>query len=70
MFPKLFHGENIYVVTLGVLAAGSVILAISLIFQQIPITFNNIAFEIAWVISYLAIFASIGSISCLNYASP
>ena len=38
MFPKLFHGENIYVVTLGVLAAGSIILAISLIFQQIPIT--------------------------------
>ena len=70
MFPKLFHGENIYVVTLGVLAAGSVILAISLIFQQIPITFNNITFEIAWVILYLAIFASIGSISCLNYASP
>ena len=70
MFPKLFHGENIYVVTLGVLAAGSVILAISLIFQQIQITFNNITFEIAWVILYLAIFASIGSISCLNYASP
>ena len=32
--PKLFKGENIYVTTLGVLAAGSIILAISLILQQ------------------------------------
>ena len=68
--PKLFKGENIYVTTLGVLAAGSIILAISLILQQSSFIVDKITFEVLWVIFYLAIFASIGSISCLNYASP
>ena len=68
--PKLFEGENIYVTTLGVLAAGSIILAISLILQQSSFIVHKITFEVFWVIFYLAIFASIGSITCLNYASP
>ena len=68
--PKLFKGENIYVTTLGVLAAGSIILAMSLILQQSSFIVDKITFEVLWVIFYLAIFASIGSISCLNYASP
>ena len=68
--PKLFKGENIYVTTLGVLAAGSIILAISLILQQSSFIVHKITFEVFWVIFYLAIFASIGSITCLNYASP
>lgn len=68
--PKLFKGENIYVTTLGVLAAGSIILAISLILQQSSFIVDKITFEVFWVIFYLSIFASIGSISCLNYASP
>ena len=68
--PKLFEGENIYVTTLGVLAAGSIILALSLILQQSSFVVHKITFEVFWVIFYLAIFASIGSITCLNYASP
>ncbi len=68
--PKLFKGENIYVTTLGVLAAGSIILAISLILQQSSFIVDKITLEVFWVIFYLSIFASIGSISCLNYASP
>ena len=68
--PKLFKGENIYVTTLGVLAAGSIILALSLILQQSSFVVHKITFEVFLVIFYLAIFASIGSITCLNYASP
>jgi len=68
--PKLFKGENIYVTTLGVLAAGSIILAILLILQQSLFIVDKVTFEVVWVTFYLAIFASIGSISCLNYASP
>ena len=44
--PKLFKGENIYVTTLGVLAAGSIILAISLILQQSSFIVDKITFEV------------------------
>ena len=68
--PKLFEGENIYVTKLGALAAGSIILTLSLILQQSSFVVHKFTFEVFWVIFYLAIFASIGSITCLNYASP
>ena len=68
--PKLFKGENIYVTTFGVLAAGSLILAMALILQQTSFKINEISIKTVLVILYLAIFASIVSISCLNYASP
>ena len=61
--PKLFEGENIYVTKLGALAAGSIILTLSLILQQSSFVVHKFTFEVFWVIFYLAIFASIGSIT-------
>ena len=64
--PKLFEGENIYVTTLGVLAAGSIILALSLILQQSSFVVHQITFEVFLVIFYLAIFASIAAYFAWN----
>jgi len=67
--PRLNNGENLLITTFGVLTAGTVILGITLIIQDQNFIPDKISIGLISLIIYLAIFASIGTILCLNYAS-
>ena len=67
--PRLNFGENLLITTFGVLTAGTLILAMSIIIQGLDFTPTNISIGLVFLIIYLAIFASIGTILCLNFAS-
>ena len=67
--PRLNFGENILITTFGVLTAGTAILAFSILIQDLEFIPKNTSIGLVFLIIYLAIFASIGTIVCLNYAS-
>ena len=67
--PRLNFGENILITTFGVLTAGTVILAFFIAVQDLEFTPKNTSIGLVFLIIYLAIFASIGTIVCLNFAS-
>lgn len=67
--PRLNFGENILTTTFGVLIAGTVILTFFIIVQDINFIPKNTSIGLIFLIIYLAIFASIGTIVCLNFAS-
>ncbi len=67
--PRLNFGENILITTFGVLTAGTVILAFSILIQDLEFIPKNTSTGLVFLIIYLAIFASIGTIVCLNFAS-
>ena len=67
--PRLNFGENILITTFGVLTAGTVILAFSILIQDLEFIPKNTSIGLVFLIIYLAIFASIGTIVCLNFAS-
>ena len=66
--PRLNFGENLLITTFGVLTAGTLILAMSIIIQGLDFT-PKYFYWVSFLIIYLAIFASIGTILCLNFAS-
>ena len=57
------------ITTFGVLTAGTVILGVTLIIQGQNFIPEAIPLGLIFLVIYLAIFASIGTILCLNYAS-
>ena len=67
--PRLNFGENILITTFGVLTAGTAILAFSILIQDLEFIPKNPSIGLVFLIIYLAIFASIGTIVCLNFAS-
>ena len=67
--PRLNFGENILITTFGVLTAGTAILAFSILIQDLEFIPKNTSTGLVFLIIYLAIFASIGTIVCLNFAS-
>jgi len=67
--PRLNFGENILITTFGVLTAGTAILAFSILIQDLEFIPKNTSIGLVFLIIYLAIFASIGTIVCLNFAS-
>ena len=67
--PRLNFGENILITTFGVLTAGTAILAFSILIQDLEFIPKNTTIGLVFLIIYLAIFASIGTIVCLNFAS-
>jgi|TARA_X000000368_G_C23021388_1_gene708149 drug/metabolite transporter (DMT)-like permease len=67
--PRLNFGENILTTTFGVLIAGTVILSFFIIVQDINFIPKNTSIGLISLVIYLAIFASIGTIVCLNFAS-
>lgn len=67
--PRLNNGENLLITTFGVLTAGTVILGLTLVIQDKNFTPDTIPIGLIFLVIYLAIFASIGTILCLNYAS-
>ena len=67
--PRLNNSENLLITTFGVLTAGSVILGSTLIIQDKNLIPETISMGLIFLIIYLAIFASIGTILCLNFAS-
>jgi drug/metabolite transporter (DMT)-like permease len=67
--PRLNNGENLLITTFGVLTAGAFILASTLVIQDISFIPETISIGLIFLIIYLAIFASIGTILCLNFAS-
>ena len=67
--PRLNNGENLLITTFGVLTAGTFILGSTLVIQDISFIPETISMGLIFLIIYLAIFASIGTILCLNFAS-
>ena len=67
--PRLNNGENLLITTFGVLTAGTFILGSTLVIQDISFIPETISLGLIFLIIYLAIFASIGTILCLNFAS-
>jgi len=67
--PRLNNGENLLITTFGVLTAGTVILGVTLVIQDQNFIPEAIPLGLIFLVIYLAIFASIGTILCLNYAS-
>ena len=67
--PRLNNGENLLITTFGVLTAGTVILGVTLVIQDQNFIPDTITLGLIFLVIYLAIFASIGTILCLNYAS-
>ena len=67
--PRLNNSENLLITTFGVLTAGSIILGSTLIIQDKNLIPETISMGLIFLIIYLAIFASIGTILCLNFAS-
>lgn len=69
MVPRLNRGEGVFAFTFGTLAGGSVILAV-LSIRQISVTDWASLPPLVWlVLAYLVIFASVASISLIQYAS-
>ena len=67
--PRLNNSEHLLITTFGVLIAGTLILGSTLVIQGESFTPDTISLGLILLVIYLAIFASIGTILCLNYAS-
>ena len=67
--PRLNNSEHLLITTFGVLIAGTLIVGSTLVIQGESFTPNTISLGLILLVIYLAIFASIGTILCLNYAS-
>ena len=67
--PKLNNSEHLLITTFGVLIAGTLIVGSTLVIQGESFTPDTISLGLILLVIYLAIFASIGTILCLNYAS-
>ncbi len=67
--PRLNNSEHLLITTFGVLIAGTLIVGSTLVIQGKNFTPNTISLGLILLVIYLAIFASIGTILCLNYAS-
>ena len=67
--PRLNNSEHLLITTFGVLIAGTLIVGSTLVIQGESFTPDTISLGIILLVIYLAIFASIGTILCLNYAS-
>ena len=67
--PRLNNSEHLLITTFGVLIAGTLIVGSTLVIQGESFTPDTISLGIIFLVIYLAIFASIGTILCLNYAS-
>ena len=67
--PRLNNSEHLLITTLGVLIAGTLIVGSTLVIQGESFTPDTISLGLILLVIYLAIFASIGTILCLNYAS-
>ena len=67
--PRLNNSEHLLITTFGVLIAGTLIVGSTLVIQGESFTPDTISLGLIFLVIYLAIFASIGTILCLNYAS-
>jgi len=67
--PRLNNSEHLLITTFGVLIAGTLIVGSTLVIQGESFTPDTISLGLILLVIYLAIFASIGTILCLNYAS-
>ena len=67
--PRLNNSEHLLITTFGVLIAGTLIVGSTLVIQGESFTPDTISLGLILLAIYLAIFASIGTILCLNYAS-
>ncbi len=67
--PRLNNSEHLLITTFGVLIAGTLIVGSTLVIQGESFTPATISLGLILLVIYLAIFASIGTILCLNYAS-
>ena len=67
--PRLNNSEHLLITTFGVLIGGTLIVGLTLVIQGESFTPDTISLGLIFLVIYLAIFASIGTILCLNYAS-
>ena len=67
--PRLNNSEHLLITTFGVLIGGTLIVGLTLVIQGESFTPDTISLGLILLVIYLAIFASIGTILCLNYAS-
>ena len=67
--PRLNNSEHLLITTFGVLISGTLIVGSTLVIQGESFTPDTISLGLILLVIYLAIFASIGTILCLNYAS-
>jgi drug/metabolite transporter (DMT)-like permease len=69
MVPKLRRGESALVFSFGVMVAATLLIFIAAPRPILALDVTQLGAPVYWSLVYLAVFASICSFSCLNYAS-
>ena len=69
MVPKLSRGEGVFAAAFGTMAGGAIVVALFGVVRIAKTEWSSLPFEVWLVLGYLVVFASVASISLIQFAS-